>query len=151
MLPGGFAVQQLGPKRGLELGLLGSTLLLLALPSTVRRGGAGAVRLALPWLCMCGLGVLQAPLMPATSALQREWMPPSLGAERVWSTPARARPFARSHHTVEGYASAACQRRPSAASRSAPPFCAACLQGLAGWGLAVGETVILMTPPFCPY
>eukprot|EP01052_Picozoa_sp_SAG31_P046353 SAG31_NODE_8831_length_1379_cov_1.441406_1_plen_308_part_10 len=93
MLPGGLAVQHLGPKRGLGLGLLGSSLLLLALPFSIRmpalasRSGAGAApQLVWAWICMCALGVMQAPLMPATSALQREWIPHSLGEERVWAS-----------------------------------------------------------------
>jgi predicted N-acetyltransferase YhbS len=89
MLPGGLAVRHMGAKRLMGLGLAGTAALLAAMPLAAGRVAAGAA--ASPralwqlWLVMCGMGVLSAPLMPASTVLQREWMPAWLGTERVWA------------------------------------------------------------------
>ena len=84
MLPSGFAVKHLGGKRLMGVGLAGTAALLAALPFAAGRAGkSSASALWQLWLIMCTMGVLSAPLMPASTVIQREWMPAWLGSERV--------------------------------------------------------------------
>ena len=106
-VPCGAAVRAFGGKRML-LASLAVPLPLLAVMGAVSVpfAVAGSMQrrrtLRVLWLCMCGLGACQSPLVPSTSVLQREWMPKSLGVERVWAlkTPMLAMKMARTLATV---------------------------------------------------
>ena len=86
MLPSGFAVEYVGAKRLMSIGLAGTAALLVGLPFAAGRAGKSSARaLWQLWLVMCGMGALSAPLMPASTVIQREWMPTWLGAERMFA------------------------------------------------------------------
>jgi MFS family permease len=101
-IPSGAAVRTFGGKQTILASLLvGLPLLAIMGAVSLPFAMAGSMQrrrtMWLLWLCMCGLGACQSPLVPCTSVMQREWMPKSLGVERVWAlkTPMLAMKLAR--------------------------------------------------------
>ena len=74
-LPGSYLIQRVGAKVVLTANMLGTTLILLAVPAVSSLRALAALLLA--------MGVLQGPFIPAQNCLKREWMPQ--GAERAFA------------------------------------------------------------------
>ena len=66
-LPGSYLIQRVGAKVVLTANMLGTTLILLAVPAVSSLRALAALLLA--------MGVLQGPFIPAQNCLKREWMP----------------------------------------------------------------------------
>ena len=74
-LPGSILIQRVGAKLVLTINMLGTALILLALPAVDSVVGMAAL--------LGAMGLLQGPFIPAWQTLQRNWMPQ--GSERVWA------------------------------------------------------------------
>jgi ACS family D-galactonate transporter-like MFS transporter len=71
-IPSGVLASILGPKPIITANLLGNAALMALLP--LAAAGDGVAWLA---ACLCGVGLFQAPMVPAISALYGTWMPKS--------------------------------------------------------------------------
>jgi MFS family permease len=78
-LLGAPVVQKYGGKGILTAAMGGTGVICVLLPLVVSAGG-GVVALS---AMICAMGLLQGPLAPAMSELNRVWMP--LGTERIWA------------------------------------------------------------------
>lgn len=76
-IPSGILSKIYGAKPIITANLFGNAALLLLLPMAAKRSVLAICA------CLTGIGLFQAPMVPAVSVLYREWMPP--GPERAFA------------------------------------------------------------------
>ena len=76
-IPSGILAQIYGAKPIVTANLMGNAALLLLLPAAAKRSVLAICA------CLTGIGLFQAPMVPAISVLYRDWMPP--GPERAFA------------------------------------------------------------------